>query len=111
MAGFTPAIEFALFNDTTPTTDTNSFLATFGSTTLLSQTKTPADAYTLYTYHVLATGSSTALTFTARNDPGFFTLDSVSVVTTPERSSLLLFGTGICRAGWRGAASLRSGNS
>jgi len=105
IAGFTYTIQFALMNDTTPTTDTNSFLATFGGTTLLSQTKTPADAYTLYTYHVVGTGAPETLTFTARNDPGFFTLDSVSVSTTPEPSSFILLGTGV--AGLAGAARRR----
>jgi hypothetical protein len=89
-------IEFALLNDTTPSSEyPNSFLATFGNATLLSESNTSADGYTFYSYTENAIGSSTTLTFTEENNLGDFELDSISVANTPEPDSFLLLGTGL----------------
>jgi hypothetical protein len=92
--GGTYVVEFALLNDTTPSSEyPNSFVATFGGTTLLSEVNAAPDAYTLYTYDVTATGASTTLAFTEENNLGDFELDSVSV--TPEPDTFLLLGSGL----------------
>jgi len=90
-------IEFALLNDTAPIHEyPNSFDATFGSTTLLSQSNTGVDPYTFYSYIVISNSPSTTLTFSEENNLGDFELDSVSVVAaTPEPSSFLLLGSGL----------------
>jgi len=50
--------------------------------------------YTVYTVtDLLATSSSTPLTFLSRQDPNFNGLDDVSVSVTPEPSSLVLFAS------------------
>jgi len=102
IAGDTYNIEFALQNDTSAGGGyNNSFEAEFGSDVLSSVTEAPAGTgWTLETYiGVLATGSSTTLTFTDENDAGYWDLDSVSVAATPaatpEPSSFLLLGSGI----------------
>lgn len=46
--------------------------------------------YTLYTFTVVATTSSTPLVFQYRNDDDFFRLDDVSVNIVPEPSTMLL---------------------
>ena len=84
-------IEFAFESDGgTP----NSFSASFGAQNLVSLTNAPAGPYQTFSFHVLATGPSTALTFLFRDDPGFLFLDAVSV-QTPEPATLALVGIGL----------------
>jgi hypothetical protein len=96
-AGHGYEVEFALQNDTGAGDGyDNSFVADFGSDQLLSLTNVAeSSGWTLYTYYVDATGSSTTLSFTDDNDAGDWDLDSVSVAATPEPGSFLLFGTGL----------------
>jgi hypothetical protein len=89
-------VQFALLNDTTPDTGyTNDFTATFGDTTLFTESDAAAGAYVLYSYDIIATSSSTTLSFTSQNTEGYFELDSISVAATPEPGSLFLLGSGL----------------
>lgn len=81
------------------------FFATFGGNTLLSLNPVPDQLYQIYTSTVAATGSSTALTFSFRSDPGFQFLDDVSVVDTgtnapaaPEPAAWWLMAGGLAFA-------------
>ena|SRR5215472_10192784 len=69
------------------------FDATFGSTTLLDFTGTNGFGYTQFTDTVVATGSSTLLSFASYQVPAFFFLDDISVVAAvPEPATLALLG-------------------
>lgn len=72
----------------------NQFTAMFDGTTLLSLTNSAPFPYTEFTDTVIATGSSTTLSFAAYQVPSFFYLDDVSVlsVAVPEPASLVLLG-------------------
>jgi hypothetical protein len=68
------------------------FSATFNSDTLLALNPAPDQAYTLYSYTVSATGSSSTLTFAVQNSVDYQLLDDVSVAPTPEPSTCILLG-------------------
>ncbi len=80
------------------------FSASWDGTQLLSLTNpNTGAAWSQYTYQVTGTGSDT-LTFAFRDDPGYMSLDNVSVTensgqSVPEPSSLLMLGTGVLGLG------------
>jgi hypothetical protein len=94
IAGDTYTIAFFLRNTFEPA---NQFIAMFGATTLLSLTDSPSFPYTEFTDTVVATGSSTMLSFSAYQVPGFFFVDDISVlsVAAPEPASLALLGSAL----------------
>jgi hypothetical protein len=73
---------------------TNSFSASFGST-LLSLSNKSAFTYTLYTFLVQATTSTTNLVFTFRQDPNYWSLDDVNVQAVPIPAALPLLAAGL----------------
>lgn len=89
-------VSFRLFNDTTPDTNyLNNFSATLANTTGVTLSQLPAGNYTLYSFQASATSTSAVLSFSSRNDGGFWNLDSIQVVqtATPEPSTVALFGS------------------
>jgi len=93
VAGALYEIDFSFNSDGgTP----NSFSASFGGVSLVNQTNIPnTNGFDTFSFHVLATGTSTALTFLFRDDPGFLLLDAVSVQGVPEPATLVLVGIGL----------------
>jgi hypothetical protein len=86
-------ISFWLAQSPTPVSPyLNSFSVSFGSSNLLSLTQVPNTAFTEYSFNALASSPVTSLTFGARDDLGFFSLDDISVtaVLVPEPSSSFL---------------------
>lgn len=82
----------------------NSFSASFGSSVLTSLTNARTFGYTLYSYVVTATSSTTNLSFSFRQDPSYWALDNVSVTSNavppevspvPLPAALPLLGVGL----------------
>lgn len=91
VVGQTYDITFYLASDgSTP----NDFSASFGSTKLIDLVNTPlTTGYVQYTFAEVAISGSTTLTFTERNDPGYWALDDISVAPVsgaPEPGVLVL---------------------
>lgn len=62
------------------------FEAAFGGTTLLSLSDSPDFGYTQFGGNVVATSSSTLLSFASYDHPAFYYLDDVSVTLVGEQS-------------------------
>ena len=71
-------LSFWLANETAGS-DVNDFKATWDGQTLLSLTSASQFGYTEYTYAVKATGSSSALEFSAANPSSQWDLDNISL--------------------------------
>ncbi|HEY3853934.1 MAG TPA: protease pro-enzyme activation domain-containing protein [Verrucomicrobiae bacterium] len=71
------------------TTTPNQFSATWNGNTLVAMTNVGTFAWTNYQFTVTATGASTTLQFSDRNDPSGFGLDDISVqpITTTFESA------------------------
>ena len=76
----------------------SSFSASFGGTSLVNLVNPPSSAYQFFSFGLIATGPSTTLQFSFRDDPGFLFLDKVEVLTTPEPATLSLLGLGLAMA-------------
>ena len=75
----------------------NDFTVSFGGVTVFNLLNSPGFSYTQYTFTDLAaTGGSTLMQFSYRQDPGSWNLDDVSVTAsaTPEPSTGLLLTMG-----------------
>jgi hypothetical protein len=93
VAGTAYQITFAFLPDGG---QTSSFSAVFGGNTLVNLVNPPASPYQVFSFVRTATSASTILAFNFRDDPGFLSLDAVSVDTAvPEPTSLLLLGFGL----------------
>ena len=95
MAGQTYTFSWWLASDgNTP----NEFTASWNGTTISDQTDIPTQSYQLYSFTEVATGSTTTISLGARNDPGYLSLDDISVMgntTIPEPSSLVIACIGL----------------
>ena len=96
--GATYTLDFFLANPGGGTP--NYFSASLGTASFSVTNFGAAFGWSEFTLSDLATASQTELSFTFRNDPGYWFLDDVTVTssgggTTPEPSTFLLFGSGL----------------
>jgi flagellin len=99
VAGQNYSLSFWLLNSGGPA---NSFEASIDGGAVLSLNDSPAFDYTHYTFNFTASGTSTDLAFTFRQDPSFWFLDDVSVTGStgaPEPATIALLGAGIAGFG------------
>jgi hypothetical protein len=79
----------------------NEFQAYFGGVQLLDLVNSPiASSFTQYDYTVVATSTSTVISFGMRQDPGYSALDDVSVnptasIASPEPGTIVLAASAI----------------
>jgi len=89
--GLNYVVSFAFEADGGVTSD---FIATFDGVTLLNLVNPPASGFVTYTFAITTkpgSASNSVLSFQFRDDPGFLSLDAVSVAV-PEPMSLALVG-------------------
>jgi hypothetical protein len=74
----------------------NQFVANWDGTDVLNQTDIPSGPYIFFSFDVTASGATTTITFSGRNDPTWLALDDVSVTprSVPEPGSLIALTIG-----------------
>ena len=72
----------------------NDFSATFAGNTFYSVTNSGPFGYTQFSANIMATGVSSLLVFSARQDPSYWNLDDVDVHAVPEPGTLGLITLG-----------------
>lgn len=73
----------------------NSVAVQFGGTTVYSASDLGGFGYTQYDFYPTATGATTTLSFSFRQDPAWYHLDDVSVNAVPVPGAIWLLGSGL----------------
>ena len=98
LTGHSYTFSYWLKNSATSFT-AQSFDASWNGTSVQSLLNSGAMAYTEFSFTVIATGTSTPISFSFRNDPSFWRFDDVSVThlsaAAPEPGTLALLALGI----------------
>jgi hypothetical protein len=95
-------LSFELAHDSSNTE--NDFSAWFGGTEVFSLVNADSFPFSLFSFDVVATSSSTALAFDGREVPAWYGLDNVSVTSIPEARTWTMMLVGfacLCFAGYR----------